>query len=72
MNHTPDAATLNIVQEVLRGMMLSLATAARADLGTLAYALESFTTQEGLEDISRTMLRDLAAGAHLLSTQRPQ
>lgn len=67
----PDPATLNIVQEVLRGMMLSLAAASRANLAELAHGLDAFTTQEGLDDISRSMLRDLAQGAQVLSLQRP-
>ena len=63
-----DMDTLTAVQEVLRGLMLSLAAASRADLSHLASLLQGFADHTpGLEDISRTMLRDLARGAAQLA-----
>lgn len=68
-----DMATLTVVQEVLKGLTLSLAAASRSDLSELSTALQSFAdSTPGLEPISRTMLRNLAEGPAMLATGRRQ
>ncbi|WP_162782111.1 hypothetical protein [Arenimonas caeni] len=68
-----DMATLTVVQEVLRGLTLSLAAASRADLSELSTALQGFAdSAPGLEAISRTMLRNLAEGPAMLAAGRRQ
>ncbi len=67
----PDPATLNAVQQTLRGLTVSLATAARADLGELATLLQAFASGPGIEATAQSMLLDLAEGLQLLHGKRP-
>lgn len=55
--------TLNVTQQVLRHLMLSLAGACQADLGKLGALLEAGASNERLDPLARQMLADLAAGA---------
>ncbi|MGE3907942.1 MAG: hypothetical protein AB7K36_01230 [Chloroflexota bacterium] len=67
-----NAAMLNAVQAVLRGLTVSLATAARVDLAELATLLQAAAANPALEPIAQRMLLDLAEGPQMLSGQRPQ
>jgi hypothetical protein len=58
--------TLNVTQQVLRGITVSLAAACKADLGDLGAALEAFASSHALEPEARQMLLDLAVGATAL------
>lgn len=62
MEMKPDAATLNAVQQVLRTLTISMATAARVDLAELSQLLASSAENRDLMPESRAMLTDLAAG----------
>lgn len=54
---------LNIIQQVLRPLMLALAASHQADLGKLGAVLEAAAGNESLEPMARQMLADLASGA---------
>jgi hypothetical protein len=58
-----DIEVLNIVQQVLRHLMLALAAGHTADLGKIGAVLEAGATSGTLEPMARRMLADLAAGA---------
>ena len=58
-----DIEVLNIVQQVLRQFMLSLAAGNKANLGDIGNVLEASAAIETLEPMARQMLSDLAAGA---------
>lgn len=55
--------TLNITQQVLRHLMLSIAGACQANLGNLGVLLEAGASNERLDPLARQMLAGLAAGA---------
>lgn len=59
-----DARTVSVdvVQQVLRGLTLALAAASRANLGDLAHLLQAAAIVESLDPQARTMLLDLAEG----------
>lgn len=63
----PDLATLNAVQEVLRGVLTSLAASQSFDTAKFASAMQAFSAAPGLEPISQTMLLDLAQGMDMLA-----
>jgi len=67
-----DMETLNAMQQVLRGLTVSLAAASRADLGELATLLQAFAAAHPVEPVAKAMLLDLADGMQALSGQRPQ
>lgn len=54
---------LNIVQQVLRNLMLALAAGNKADLGDIGAVLEASAANRALDPMARQMLADLAAGA---------
>lgn len=54
---------LNIVQQVLRQLMLALAAGNKANLGDIGAVLEAAAAQGTLDPMARQMLADLAAGA---------
>lgn len=58
-----DIEVLNIVQQVLRHFMLSLAAGAKADLGDIGRVLEAGAAIDTLDPMARQMLADLASGA---------
>lgn len=62
MTNKPDMATINAVQQVLRTLTLTMATAARVDLAELSQLLASSAENRDLMPESRAMLTDLAAG----------
>lgn len=62
MTNKPDTATINAVQQVLRTLTISMATAARVDLQDLADLLDSSSGNPDLMPEARAMIRDLAAG----------
>lgn len=62
---------LNITQEVLRGLMVSLIAAVpNMDRAALAQALSAFATHPGISTEARAMLNDLAAGATALTPSK--
>lgn len=71
IEHVVIMETLNVVQQVLKGAALSIATAARADLRECATLMQSFAAQTGLDSRASAMLLDLAAGFDHLSAQPP-
>lgn len=54
---------LNIVQQVLRQLMLAIAAGNKANLGDIGLVLEAAAAQGTLDPMARQMLADLAAGA---------
>lgn len=54
---------LNIVQQVLRHVMLALAAGNKANLGDIGSVLEAAAGMETLDPMARQMLADLAVGA---------
>ena len=54
--------TLNIVQQVLKGLMLTLAAENKADRGKIGSLLEAYASNEGLDPMARAMILDLASG----------
>lgn len=61
-----DMATLTVVQEVLRGVLVSLAKTNAIDAEKVARAIQSFVADPGLEPTSEVMLLDLAGGMEIL------
>ena len=60
---TINVETLNVVQQALRGLGLSIAAAARADLVQCATLLQAHATGvPDLHPLARAMLLDLAEG----------
>lgn len=62
MENKIDAHTLNVLQQVLRTLTLSVATAAKADLHVLAKMLMASTANAQLATEAALMLKDLAEG----------
>ncbi len=58
-----DLETLNVVQVVLRHLMVSLVAASKADMAQLGEMLEIAATNDAIDPIARSMLADLASGA---------
>lgn len=54
---------LNITQQVLRGMLISLAAGNKSNLGDIGNALEAFAANDALDPMAKQMLADLASGA---------
>ena len=69
--HAVNMETLNVVQQVLKGTALAIATAARADLQECATLMQSFAAQPGLDSRATSMLLDLAEGFDHLSPRSP-
>ena len=62
-----DVHVLNVVQSVMRGVLLSIAS---ADLGrslTIARMLEACAADGAMDEAARAMLADLAAGVAALA-----
>ena len=68
-----DASTLNVVQQVLKGITISLAMHRQEDLAKLASALQAFASTHNLEPEAVAMLQDLAQGFDMLgrASSRP-
>lgn len=62
MENKPDAATINAVQQTLRTLTVTLATAARVDLAELAQLLASAGQNPQLMPEAKAMIGDLAYG----------
>lgn len=62
--------TLNIVSDVLRAVVLSLASAARSDMGAVADALEGLGTSPQFDPKARKMLAQLAQEFEVLRSPR--
>lgn len=69
----PDSEdTLDIVQQVLRGMLVSLAVSQRADMQLCSSSLKAFAEDGNLDPMAKVMLNDLARGMDLLSQTMPK
>lgn len=55
------------IQEVFRGIVVSIAGASNADMGKLAGLLNDFADTPNLSPEAKMMLRDLAKGPAVLS-----
>lgn len=58
--------TLDVVQQVLRGLTVSLALSAKVDLQQCAASLNSFAEDDNLDPMAKVMLNDLARGLELI------
>lgn len=68
-----DPHTLNVLQQALRALTLSVATAAKADLHVVAKMLQASAANDQLAPDARLMLMDLAKGmAELAATLQPR
>lgn len=61
-------ATLNVTQQVLRGLVMSLLALNRAEIARVADALQAFAHAPGIEPTAANMLKDLAGGVSALSS----
>jgi len=69
MENRIDPHTLNVLQQALRTLTLSLAAATKADLHVLSQMLKASSSNDQLEPEARLMLTDLAEGMGMLATQ---
>lgn len=67
----PTEKVLNIVQEVLRGVLVGLIAGAGADAGRLAAGIEAFAANPEIDPSAKLMLLDLAEGAQMLVKPTP-
>lgn len=65
-------AVLMAVHEVLKGLTVSIAAAARVDKAELSHLLSAFAANPKLEPLAQKMLADLAEGVQALDLRRPQ
>jgi len=63
-----DYEILNIIQEVFRGIVISMTAIDPIKLPDVARLLEACAAREELDPISQKMLADLAAGLTLLGS----
>lgn len=61
--NTSELELLNIIQQVLRHVLLALAAGNRANLEDIGTVLEAAAANGALHPMARQMLTDLAAGA---------
>lgn len=59
---------MNIIQQVLRGITVSLALEQKADMARLGSALQAFATNSAIDSVVSTMLIDLAEGISMLGS----
>ncbi len=64
--------TLDTVQQVLRGVVVSLALSAKVDLPQCAASLKSFASDGNLDPMAQVMLNDLARGLELIGQAMPK
>jgi len=64
--NTSEVELLNVVQQVLRHVLLALAAGNRANLGDVGTVLDAAAANGALHPMARQMLSDLAAGANTL------
>lgn len=64
--------TLDTVQQVLRGVVVSLALSAKVDLPQCAASLRSFAEDGNLDPMASVMLNDLARGLELIGQAMPK
>lgn len=62
------AEVLNIVQEVLRGVVISVGAVAPEKLAELSASLQAFASAPGISPTSAGMLKDLAEGPGMFAT----
>lgn len=62
--------TINIVQEVLRGIMLAITTQPGVDIQKLAITLQAASANENTSPLARNMLANLAEWPDELSKAR--
>lgn len=66
MDEQIDARTLNVVQQVLRGVVVALVAEHKGDMALTASLLQGFAAQDGIDPVAKTMLTDLAGGLDVL------
>lgn len=64
------AEVLNIVQQVLRGVVTSCGAVAPDRIGELSASLAAHSQAPGLEPAARQMLQDLALGPGMIAAAR--
>lgn len=64
--HEVNMETLNVIQQVLRGALSSIASASRADLVQCATLMQAFAGNPALDRRAQAMLLDLAQGLDVL------
>ena len=71
-SNTPDPATLNTVQQVLRQVVLAMAAATKADLATLSTLLGAATAHPDIDPIAKEMMADLSIGIGVVAKLQKQ
>ena len=64
---TINIETINVVQQVLKGVALSIAGAARADLAECATHMQAFVQNHRLDPLAVSMLLYVAQGFDMLA-----
>ena len=68
-----DMVSLEVVQQVLRGLTVSLAAGGRMDMPQVASLLQAWAgSQSTMDPLARTMLLDLSAGLDTLGMKSRQ
>lgn len=62
--------TLNVVQEVLRGIVVSLAASSHVDTAKFASSMQAFAGHPEIDPMSKVMLEDLAKGLDMLARMK--
>lgn len=62
------AEGLDIVQQVLRGLLVSIVATRREDAALIASSLQAFASNPQLESEARVMLSDLALGLDMIAS----
>lgn len=66
------AEVLNIIQEVLRGVVVATGALQPDRIGEMSAILAAFATQQSINPTSRAMLLDLAQGPGMLAKASQQ
>jgi hypothetical protein len=68
MKNSPDLATLEIVQQVLRGVVVALIAEHKGDMALTASVLQAFASESKVDPMAKTILLDLATGLDTLGS----
>ncbi|MFU8837898.1 MAG: hypothetical protein ACNA75_06300 [Thiohalomonadaceae bacterium] len=69
MENSPDMATLNVVQQVLRALAVSLVAEHKGDMAQAAELLQAFASSNRLDPAAEAMILDISAGLDALGAQ---
>lgn len=61
---------LNVVQEVLRGIVVGLAASSHIDSAKFATSMQTFASHPDIDPMSKVMLLDLAEGLDMLGRMK--